>query len=207
VIDSQPEVTEAEDATSMPDMEGRVEFRDVTFGYDRHRPVLKGVSFEVQPGEMIGLVGHSGAGKTTAINLLCRFYDPDEGEILIGGMPIRQIRLNDLRRHTGIVPQDTFLFAGTIAEDIAYAKPGPTREEILRAAIVANAHEFVPQKPDGYETLLGEKGQGLSVGEQQQLAIARAVLHRPRILILDDATSQVDVETEKPDPGGYRTAR
>jgi len=197
VLDSEPEVKEAEDAIPMPRIEGRVEFRDVTFGYDKHRPVLKHVSFEVQPGEMIGLVGHSGAGKTTTINLLCRFYDVGEGEILIDGTPIRRIRLADLRHQIGLVPQDTFLFSGTIAENIAYAKAGATKEEIIQAAKIANAHDFIRAKPDGYETLIGEGGQGLSTGERQRIAIARAVLHNPRLLILDEATSQVDVETEK----------
>ncbi|MGD9496356.1 MAG: ABC transporter transmembrane domain-containing protein, partial [Armatimonadota bacterium] len=197
VMDTLPEVAEAEDAVPMPQMQGRVEFREVTFGYEAHRPVLKEVSYQVAPGEMIGLVGHSGAGKTTTINLLCRFYDVNEGQILIDGQPIAKIRLADLRRQIGIVPQDTFLFAGTIAENIAYARPGATKEQIIRAARAANAHEFIIRKPDGYETLLGERGQGLSAGEQQRLAIARAVLHDPTILILDEATSQVDVETEK----------
>ncbi len=197
VLDTVPDVKDVPEPVAMPRMEGRVEFRNVTFGYEPHRPVLKNISFEAQPGEMIGLVGQSGAGKTTTINLLCRFYDATEGEILIDGVPIRQIRLEDLRRQIGIVPQDTFLFSGTIAENIAYAKPGATNEEIIHAARIANAHEFIIKKPDGYETLLGERGQGLSAGEQQRLAIARAVLHDPAILILDEATSQVDVETEK----------
>ncbi len=197
VLDTEPEVAEAEEPVAMPEMQGRVSFRDVSFGYEPHRPVLKGISCEVEAGEMIGLVGQSGAGKTTTINLICRFYDTDAGEVLIDGVPIRDIHIEDLRRHIGIVPQDTFLFSGTIAENIAYAKPGATREEIVRAARIANAHEFIVKKPDGYETLLGERGQGLSAGEQQRLSIARAVLHDPAILILDEATSQVDVETEK----------
>jgi len=197
VLDTRPEVADAEDAVAMPVIEGRVEFRDVTFGYDAHRPVLRHVSFEVPPGEMIGLVGHSGAGKSTTINLICRFYDPDEGEVLIDGIPIRRLRLEDLHSHMGVVPQDTFLFSGTIAENISYAKPGATREEIVRAAKIANAHDFILRKPDGYETLVGEGGAGLPAGERQRVAIARAVLHNPRILILDEATSQVDVQTEK----------
>jgi len=197
VLDSPPEVAKAADAVPMPAIEGRVEFQRVTFGYDPHRPVLKQVDFAVEPGEMIGLVGHSGAGKTTTMNLLCRFYEVDEGEILIDGVPIRRIRLEDLRSQLGVVPQDTFLFGGSIAENIAYAKPGATREEIIRAAKAGNAHDFILRKPDGYETILGEKGGGLSAGERQRLAIARAVLHNPRILILDEATSQLDVETEK----------
>jgi len=197
VLDIRPEVAEADDAVPMPRIEGRVEFRGVTFGYEPHRPVLKSVGFDVKPGEMIGLVGQSGAGKTTTINLLCRFYDADEGEILIDGIPIRKIRVEDLRHQLGVVPQDTFLFSGTIADNISYAKPGATQEEVIRAAKIANAHDFILRKPDGYETWLGEGGQGISAGEKQRLAIARAVLHDPRILILDEATSQVDVETEK----------
>ena len=197
IFDVHPEIQDVKDAVEIPEIQGRVEFRNATFGYEPNKQVLKNISFEVKPGEMIGLVGHSGAGKSTTINLLCRFYDVDEGEILIDGLPIRQIRLEDLRRQIGIVPQDMFLFSGTIAENIAYAKPSATREEIIRAAKVANAHDFILRKPDGYETVLGEGGGGLSAGEKQRIAIARAVLHNPRILILDEATSQVDVETEK----------
>ncbi|RKY00057.1 ABC transporter ATP-binding protein [Candidatus Poribacteria bacterium] len=197
ILDTRPEIQEAEDAIPMPRIEGEIEFRNVSFGYDKHKPVLKDVSFKVKPGEMVGLVGHSGAGKTTTVNLICRFYDPDEGEILIDGVPLRKIRIEDLRRQIGIVPQDTFLFTGTIAENIAYAKPGATREEIIRAAKIANAHEFIIKKPDGYETVVGEGGEGLSAGERQRIAIARAILADPRILILDEATSQVGVETER----------
>jgi len=197
ILDARPEVQEDEDAVAMANVEGHVQFKDVTFGYEPHRPVLRNIRFDVTPGEMIGLVGHSGAGKTTTINLVCRFYDADEGEILIDGVPIRKIRVADLRSQLGVVPQDVFLFSGTIADNIAYAKPGATREEIIRAAKAANAHDFILRKPDAYETHLGEKGGGLSAGEQQRLAIARAVLHDPRILILDEATSQLDVQTEK----------
>ncbi|MHB9133076.1 MAG: ABC transporter ATP-binding protein [Armatimonadota bacterium] len=197
VLDCESEIKEAEQSVSIPRIEGRVEYRDVTFGYERHRLVLKNVSFEVEPGEMIGLVGHSGAGKSTTMNLLCRFYDVLGGAILIDGVPINQLHLEDLRRQIGLVPQNIFLFSGTIAENIAYARPNADRADIIRAAKVANAHEFIRGKPDGYETLIGEGGKGLSGGEQQRIAIARAVLHDPRILILDEATSHVDVETEK----------
>ena len=197
VLDTRPEVENRESAKPMPHITGHIEFKDVTFGYQRHNPALKHVSFDVEPGEMIGLVGHSGAGKSTTINLLCRFYRVDEGGILIDGVPINEIRMEDLRGQIGLVPQDTFLFNGTIAENIGYAKPGASVEEIIRAAKIANAHDFIRQKPDGYETLISEGGQGISAGERQRLAIARAVLHDPRILILDEATSQVDVETEK----------
>jgi ATP-binding cassette subfamily B protein len=197
ILDTPPE-TDEPDAIPMPRIEGKVEFRNVVFGYEKHRPVLKGISFVVEPGEMVGLVGHSGAGKTTTINLLCRFYDVDEGEILIDGIDIRKIRRSDLRRQIGLVPQDTFLFSGTIAENIAFAKPDATKEEIIRAAKIANAHDFiVTQKPDSYDTQVGERGQALSSGERQRIAIARALLPDPRIIILDEATSQVDVETER----------
>lgn len=197
ILDTPPD-TDEPDALTMPHIEGRVEFRNVVFGYEKHRPVLKGINFTVEPGEMVGLVGHSGAGKTTTINLLCRFYDVDEGEILIDGVDIRKIRRSDLRRQIGLVPQDTFLFSGTIAENIAFAKPDASKEEIIRAAKIANAHDFiVTQKPDGYDTQVGERGQSLSTGERQRIAIARALLPDPRIIILDEATSQVDVETER----------
>ena len=196
VLDQEPEVVEDEDAQPMPNIEGRVEFKDVRFGYDKHQPVLKNFSFEVEPGEMIGLVGHSGAGKSTTMNLVSRFYDVDEGQILIDGVPITKIKYEDLRSQIGLVPQDTILFSGTIADNIAYAKDDATREDIVRAAMIANAHEFIIKKPDAYDSIVGEKGQGLSGGERQRIAIARAIIHDPRIIILDEATSHVDVETE-----------
>jgi ATP-binding cassette subfamily B protein len=197
ILDSEPEVQEAEDAVPMPRIEGRVEFQNVTFGYDKHKPVLKKIDLDVTPGEMIGFVGHSGAGKSTMINLICRFYDVNEGQIRIDGVPIQKISQRDLRSQIGIVLQDTFLFNGTIAENIGYAKPGATHEEIMAAAKAANAHDFIVQKPDGYDTPVGERGQQLSGGERQRIAIARAILHNPRILILDEATSAVDTDTEK----------
>ncbi len=198
ILDTPAEIRDSDQAIPLPRIEGRVEYENVTFGYESHRPVLKRISFTVEPGEMIGLVGHSGAGKTTTINLLCRFYDADEGEVRIDGVPLKQIRLSDLRRQIGLVPQDTFLFSGTIAENIAFAKAQASPEEIIAAAKVANAHDFVvTQKAEGYDTQVGERGQGLSTGERQRIAIARAVLPDPRIVILDEATSQVDVETEK----------
>jgi ATP-binding cassette subfamily B protein len=196
ILDSEPEVGDDERQIEMPQIEGRIEFENVTFGYDRNKPALREVSVTVSPGEMIGLVGHSGAGKSTLINLICRFYRVNEGTIRLDGVPINDIRLEDLRSQIGIVPQDTFLFSGSIAENIAYAQPEASREEIIRAAKVANAHDFILKKPDGYETYIGEGGGGLSGGEKQRIAIARAVLHNPRILILDEATSSVDVETE-----------
>lgn len=197
ILDMEPDVPEAANAVDLPRIEGRVEFRNVTFGYDAHKPVLQNITMEIKPGEMLGLVGHSGAGKSTTINLICRFYDVQEGQILIDGVDIRKIHQQSLRSQIGVVLQDTFLFNGTVAENIGYAKPDASLEEIMAAAKTANAHDFIVKKPDGYDTKVGERGQTLSAGERQRIAIARAILHNPRILILDEATSSVDTETEK----------
>ena len=197
VIDAPPEDYEDPDAVAMPRMTGRVDFDKVTFGYDKSKPVLHEIELAVEPGEMIGLVGRSGVGKTTTINLVSRFYDVDRGVLSVDGVDIRKIRLQDLRSQIGIVSQEPVLFSGTIAENISYGKPGATLMEILDAGRAANAHQFIMAKPDGYDTQIGERGAGLSGGERQRIAIARAILHDPRVLILDEATSSVDVETEK----------
>ena len=197
VIDSQPEQSDDGNLKAMPNITGEVKFHNMTFGYDSHKPVLRDINLHVQPGEMIGLVGHSGAGKSTLINLICRFYTPDSGQLEIDGEDIRQINLKDLRQQIGVVLQDPYLFSGTIAENIAYAHPDAAMEDIIRAAKAANAHEFIVKFPDGYDTEVGERGGSLSGGERQRISIARAILHNPRILILDEATSSVDVETEK----------
>ncbi len=197
VIDSQPEQFDDGNLKAMPNIVGEVKFHNMTFGYDAHKPVLRDINLHVQPGEMIGLVGHSGAGKSTLINLICRFYTPDAGRLEIDGEDIKQINLKDLRRQIGVVLQEPYLFSGTVAENIAYANPDISMEQIITAAKAANAHEFIIKFPDGYDTEVGERGGSLSGGERQRISIARAILHNPRILILDEATSSVDVETEK----------
>ena len=197
VIDSEPEQVDDGTLITLPELKGEVEFRNMTFGYDSHNPVLRNINLHVKSGEMIGLVGHSGAGKSTMINLICRFYTPDSGGIYIDGDDVTKIRLEDLRRQIGVVLQEPFLFSGTIAENIAYAKPDATMEEIISASKAANAHEFIVKFPDGYDAEVGERGGQLSGGERQRISIARAILHNPRILILDEATSSVDVQTEK----------
>lgn len=195
VIDAEPAVQDK--AQPVPhQIVGEVVIEDVTFGYRRHDPVLKGVSLTVKPGETIGLVGHSGAGKSTLINLIARFYDPDEGRILVDGVDIRDMAQESFRAQVGVVLQETFLFSGTIFDNIRYAKPDATAEEVIRAAKIANAHDFIIKFNDGYDTYVGERGQRLSGGERQRIAIARAILHDPKILILDEATASMDTETE-----------
>ena len=197
IIDTRSESFDDPEAIPIPQVEGRVSFKDVTFGYDPGKPVLNEINFDVKPGEMIGLVGKSGVGKSTVINLICRFYDVNRGSVDIDGVDIRKIRLEDLRRHIGMVHQEIFLFDGTIAENIGYGKPEATLDEVVSAAIAAEAHEFIAAKPDGYDTKVGERGNQLSGGEKQRIAIARAVLHDPKILIFDEATSSLDSATEK----------
>ncbi|TCM99693.1 ATP-binding cassette subfamily B protein [Paenibacillus sp. BK033] len=197
IMDTPSEVPEARRPAALGTIQGLVRFEKVTYGYEKHHPVLKDINLQVKQGEMIGLVGHSGAGKSTFINLICRFYDTDEGDIYIDGISIREISQSDLRKQIGVVLQETFLFDGSIADNIAYSKPDASPEEIMRAAKIANAHEFIVRLPDGYDTRVGERGHKLSGGEKQRVAIARAIIHDPRILILDEATASVDTETEQ----------
>ena len=197
VMDTPVEPFNSPDAKPMPQIEGRISFKDVTFGYDPGKPILKEINLEVTSGEMIGLVGKSGVGKSTLINLICRFYDVNRGHLDVDGEDIRDIRLEDLRRQIGMVHQEPTLFNVTIAENIRYGKPDATFDEVIRAAIAAEAHEFIVSKPDGYDTKVGERGGKLSGGEKQRISIARAILHDPKILILDEATSSLDTPTEK----------
>ena len=192
-----PDETETpRSAVSLERIRGRVELQGVSFGYDKSRPVLKDVSFAIHPGEMIGVVGRSGSGKSTLVSLIGRLYDADAGQLRIDGVDVRQINRQDLRRQIGMVPQDPFLFRGTIAENIAYGNPGAAPEKILLAAKHADAHDFIMETPLAYSTQLREGGSGLSGGERQRLSIARALLFDPAILILDEATSSVDAESE-----------
>ncbi len=197
VIDTESQIKDASNAVAMLDMEGAIEFKNVTFGYDPFKPVIKDFSVFISANEIIGLVGKSGAGKSTIINLVCRLYDVNKGAILVDGKDLRAIKYHDLRKQIGVVLQETFLFNGTIFENIAYARPDATTEEIIEAATAAYAHEFILKKPDGYDTEVGERGNKLSGGEKQRIAIARAILRDPWILILDEATSSLDTETEK----------
>jgi len=196
VMDTESEPYTAVESTGLP-IRGEVEFDNVRFGYDKSNPVLKGLTFTAKPGEMIGFVGKSGAGKSTTINLICRFYEPDAGTLKVDGKDYLTMNLQDLRRQIGIVLQEPFLFNGSIAENISYGKPGASLSEIMEAAKAANAHNFILNKPDGYDTMVGERGAKMSGGERQRISIARAILHDPKILILDEATSSVDVETER----------
>lgn len=197
VLDTTPTIVNKPEAIALEPLEGRVVFDNVTFSYDGVRNVLKGVSFEVKPGEMIGLAGSSGSGKTTLVNLICRFYDVKDGAVKVDGYDVRDLELQCLRRQIGVVLQEPYLFRGTIAENISYGSSAADLREIIRAARAANAHEFVCGLPDGYDTMVGERGLTLSGGERQRISIARAILHNPRVLILDEATSSVDTETEK----------
>ncbi|MGP0127749.1 MAG: ABC transporter ATP-binding protein [cyanobacterium endosymbiont of Rhopalodia musculus] len=196
LVDCTPSIVESPNGLILPQVTGRVEYSQVSFAYQPGQPVLRGLSLLAEPGQILALVGSSGAGKTTLINLLPRFYDPQEGQIFIDGVDIRSVTLTSLRRQIGIVPQETTLFSGTIAQNIAYGREELEQQTIEEAAKIANAHSFISKLPQGYQTWVGERGVNLSGGQRQRIAIARAVLPNPRIMILDEATSALDSESE-----------
>ncbi len=196
IIDMPNEVVEPPDAIEVENVRGEVRFEDVSFAYSSGRSTVVGISFEAKPGQMVALIGPTGSGKSTITNLIPRFYDPTAGHVYIDGIDVRQMKLRNLRQHIGIVLQSPFLFNATIAENIAYGQPDAPQEAIEAAARAAAAHKFIMEFPDGYKTMVGERGVTLSGGQKQRIAIARAILRNPRILILDDSTSSVDTETE-----------
>lgn len=197
IVDTTPDVVESDKPIRLENPRGEIEIKNMTFGYDHNHPVLSDINLHVKPGEMLGIVGRSGAGKTTLVNLLSRLYDVNEGEILIDGINVKDLSFNDLRKNIAMVSQDTYLFMGTVAENIAYADENVSRDKIIEAAKLAGAHDFISRMPDGYDTVIGAAGKSLSGGEKQRISIARAIIANPKILILDEATASVDTETEK----------
>ena len=197
MLDTQPDLQDAPDSKPMPPIRGQVEFKDVTAGYKAGLDVLNGINFTADPGKTIAIVGPTGAGKTTMINLIPRFLDVNDGVVLIDDIDVRTVTQKSLREQIGLVLQDTFLFSTTIMENIRFGRPDATDEEVQAAAQLAHADTFIERLPDGYQTVLGERGSGLSQGQRQLIAIARAALAHPKILILDEATSSVDTRTER----------
>jgi ATP-binding cassette, subfamily B, bacterial len=197
IIDAVPEIQEKPNPVKLENLKGDITLNKVTFGYEPNKPILKDISFEVKAGEMLGVVGRSGAGKSTLVNLISRLYDPQEGEIFMDGVPIKDVSFDDLRKSIAMVSQETYIFMGTVAQNIAYARPDASIHEIISAAVLASAHDFICKMPDGYDTIIGSSGRSLSGGERQRISIARAILADPKILILDEATASVDTETEQ----------
>jgi ATP-binding cassette subfamily B protein len=197
VLDSEPEVRDVPEPVRLTPVRGRVTFENVTFAYDGVRQILRGVSFDVLPGELIGLVGPSGGGKSTVVNLIARFYDATGGAVRVDGVDVRTLDTGHYRQQLGMVLQDPYLFHGTVLEYVRYGLPDASLNAVIAAAKAANAHDFICKLGQGYDTVVGERGHTLSGGERQRISIARAILHDPRILILDEATSSVDTETER----------
>jgi ABC-type multidrug transport system fused ATPase/permease subunit len=206
VIDEPEEIQDAPDARELAPGPGRITFSNASFGYDPERPVLRDIDLELEPGKVVALIGHTGAGKTSLASLVPRFYDAQTGSVTVDGQDVRSIKLASLRREIGVIAQDPFLFSATVRENIAFGRPEATDEEVERAAELAQAHEFIVALPDGYDTVIGERGITLSGGQRQRVAIARALLVDPRILILDDATASVDATTESKIRDGLREA-
>jgi ABC-type multidrug transport system fused ATPase/permease subunit len=206
VIDEPEDIRDAPDARELPPGPGRITFENVTFGYDPERPVLENVDLELEPGRVVALIGHTGSGKTTLAALVPRFYDVQTGGVTVDGKDVRAVTLASLRREIGVIAQDPFLFSATVRENIAFGRPDATADDVERAARLAQAHEFIAALPNGYDTVIGERGITLSGGQRQRIAIARALLIDPRLLILDDATASVDATTESKIRDGLREA-
>jgi ABC-type multidrug transport system fused ATPase/permease subunit len=206
VLDEPEEIFDEPGARELPPGPGRVRFDHVTFAYDAGRPVLEDVDLELEPGRTVALIGHTGSGKTSLASLIPRFYDVGQGRVEIDGADVREVTLYSLRRVIGVIPQDPFLFSATVRENLAFGRPEATEAELVHAARLAQAHEFIERLPDGYDTVIGERGITLSGGQRQRLAIARALVLDPRILILDDATASVDAATEAKIRLGLREA-
>ena len=206
VLDEPEQITDAPDARELPPGPGRIAFEHVTFGYEPTRPVLHEIDLELEAGRIVALIGHTGSGKTTLAALIPRFYDVDRGRVTVDGVDVRDVTLTSLRREIGVIAQDPFLFSATVRENIAFGRPDASEEDVERAATLAQAHEFIVALPEGYDTVIGERGITLSGGQRQRVAIARALVVDPRILILDDATASVDATTESKIRDGLREA-
>lgn len=197
IVDARPDVVERIDPIKKSELNGEIRLENVSFRYEENREVLQDINLEVKPGKMIGIVGKSGAGKSTLANLITRLYDPTSGNIYLDGVNIRDMAFEDVRKNIAMVSQETYIFKGTVFENIAYANSAAEKEEVLRASVAAGCHDFICKLPDSYDTVVGAGGRTLSGGEKQRISIARAILADPKILILDEATAAVDTETEK----------